>query len=110
MLSIFGDNARLMRGPFRVYHRIPVFGDVVYIMVCSHAAHSGSGQKKGIHGKLCLRAVCCHYLHLCTCAATAPPLAVAEEIGLEIGIFFFYALISAFVGMFVVDPVRQAAG
>ena len=32
---------------------------------------------------------------------TAPPLAVAENLGLEIGIFFFYALISAFVGMFV---------
>ena len=30
---------------------------------------------------------------------TAPPLAVAGELGIEIGIFFFYALISAFVGM-----------
>ena len=32
---------------------------------------------------------------------TAPPLAVAEELGIEIGIFFFYALVSAFVGMIV---------
>ena len=32
---------------------------------------------------------------------TAPPLAVAGELGIEIGIFFFYALISAFVGMIV---------
>ena len=32
---------------------------------------------------------------------TAPPLAVAENMGINVGIFFFYALISAFVGMFI---------
>lgn len=32
---------------------------------------------------------------------TAPPLAVAAAMDINVGIFFFYALISAFVGMFV---------
>ena len=32
---------------------------------------------------------------------TAPPLAVAAAMDINVGVFFFYALISAFVGMFV---------
>lgn len=77
---------------------IPVFGDVVYIMFAPMLRVLS--KKTGISmvtfgGALSVATTCTFALVL----PTAPPLAVAEELGLDIGVFFLYALISAFVGM-----------
>ena len=79
---------------------IPVFGDVVYIMFAPNASCAFQ-KNKDFHGTF---ACAISVATTCTFALvlpTAPPLAVAEELNIEIGIFFFYALISAFVGMIV---------
>lgn len=79
---------------------IPVFGDVVYIMFAPMLRVLSKKTKISMVNFACAISVAT----TCTFALvlpTAPPLAVAEELGIEIGIFFFYALISAFVGMFV---------
>lgn len=79
---------------------IPVFGDVVYIMFAPMLRVLS--KKTGI--SMVNFACAISVATTCTFALvlpTAPPLAVAGELGIEIGIFFFYALISAFVGMIV---------
>ena len=79
---------------------IPVFGDVVYIMFAPMLRVLSKKTKISMVTFACAIAVAT----TCTFALvlpTAPPLAVAEELNIEIGIFFFYALISAFVGMIV---------
>lgn len=77
---------------------IPVFGDVVYIMFAPMLRVLS--KKTGI--SMVNFACAISVATTCTFALvlpTAPPLAVAGELDIEIGIFFFYALISAFVGM-----------
>ena len=77
---------------------IPVFGDVVYIMFAPMLRVLS--KKTGI--SMVNFACAISVATTCTFALvlpTAPPLAVAGELGIEIGIFFFYALISALVGM-----------
>lgn len=77
---------------------IPVFGDVVYIMFAPMLRVLSKKTKISMTTFACTLAVattCTFSLVL----PTAPPLAVAEELNVEIGIFFFYALIAAFVGM-----------
>lgn len=77
---------------------IPVFGDVVYIMFAPMLRVLSKKTKISMVTFACALAVattCTFSLVL----PTAPPLAVAEELNVEIGIFFFYALIAAFVGM-----------
>lgn len=79
---------------------IPVFGDVVYIMFAPMLRVLSKKTKISMVTFACAISVAT----TCTFALvlpTAPPLAVAEELNIEIGIFFFYALISAFVGMIV---------
>ena len=69
---------------------IPVFGDVVYIMFAPMLRVLSRKTKYSM-------AACTFALVL----PTAPPLAVATAMDINVGVFFFYALISAFVGMFV---------
>lgn len=79
---------------------IPVFGDVVYIMFAPMLRVLSKRTGYSMTGYACAISVAT----TCTFALvlpTAPPLAVAENMGINVGIFFFYALISAFVGMFV---------
>lgn len=76
------------------------FGDVVYIMFAPMLRVLSKKTKISMVTFACAISVAT----TCTFALvlpTAPPLAVAEELNIEIGIFFFYALISAFVGMIV---------
>lgn len=77
---------------------IPVFGDVVYIMFAPMLRVLSRKTKISMVTFACTLSVAT----TCTFALvlpTAPPLAVAEELNVEIGIFFFYALLAAFVGM-----------
>ena len=77
---------------------IPVFGDVVYIMFAPRLRVLSNKTGISMVNFACAISVAT----TCTFALvlpTAPPLAVAGELDIEIGIFFFYALISAFVGM-----------
>ncbi|MBM6870195.1 GntP family permease [Pseudoflavonifractor phocaeensis] len=79
---------------------IPVFGDVVYIMFAPMLRVLSKRTGYSMTGYACAISVAT----TCTFALvlpTAPPLAVAENMGISVGIFFFYALISAFVGMIV---------
>lgn len=79
---------------------IPVFGDVVYIMfspmirALSRKTHYSMAAYAGI---ISVATTCTFALVL----PTAPPLAVAANMGINVGLFFPYALISAFVGMAV---------
>lgn len=78
---------------------IPVFGDVVYIMFAPMLRVLSRETKYSMTAYGCAISVAT----TCTFALvlpTAPPLAVAGAMGINVGIFFFYALISAFVGMF----------
>lgn len=78
---------------------IPVFGDVVYIMFAPMLRMLSKKTKISMVTFSLILAVAT----TCTFALvlpTAPPLAVAEELNLEVGVFFFYALISAAVGVF----------
>ncbi|MGI6031315.1 MAG: GntP family permease [Eubacteriales bacterium] len=78
---------------------IPVFGDVVYIMFAPMLRVLS--KKTGI--SMVWYACAISTATTCTFALvlpTAPPLAVAGELGIDVGIFFFYALICAFIGMF----------
>lgn len=79
---------------------IPVFGDVVYIMFAPmlRVLSRKTGYSMAAYACAISTATTCTFALV---LPTAPPLAVAENLGLEIGIFFFYALISTFVGMFV---------
>ncbi len=79
---------------------IPVFGDVVYIMFAPMLRVLSRKTGYSMTAYACAISVAT----TCTFALvlpTAPPLAVAAGMGINVGIFFFYALISAFVGMFV---------
>ncbi|HAK17467.1 MAG TPA: gluconate permease [Lachnospiraceae bacterium] len=79
---------------------IPVFGDVVYIMFAPMLRVLSRRTGYSMTGYACAISIAT----TCTFALvlpTAPPLAVAENMGINVGIFFFYALISAFVGMIV---------
>lgn len=99
ILGVFGDK----KSPIAValsgfITGIPVFGDVVYIMFAPMLRVLSKKTKISMVTYACAISVAT----TCTFALvlpTAPPLAVAETIGIDIGIFFFYALISAFVGM-----------
>ncbi|MFI3208166.1 MAG: gluconate:H+ symporter [Eubacteriales bacterium] len=101
ILKAFGDK----KSPYAVaisgfITGIPVFGDVVYIMFAPMLRMLAKKTKISMVTFVCTISVAT----TCTFALvlpTAPPLAVAEELGIDIGIFFFYALISAFVGMMV---------
>ncbi len=78
---------------------IPVFGDVVYIMFAPMLRVLSKKTKYSMTAYGCAIAVAT----TCTFALvlpTAPPLAVAAAMDINVGIFFFYALIAAFVGMF----------
>ena len=79
---------------------IPVFGDVVYIMFAPMLRVLSRKTKYSMAAYGCAISVAT----TCTFALvlpTAPPLAVAAAMDINVGIFFFYALISALVGMFV---------
>ena len=77
---------------------IPVFGDVVYIMFAPmlRVLSRKTGYSMAAYGCAISVATTCTFALV---LPTAPPLAVA--FAMDVGIFFFYALISAFVGMFV---------
>ena len=79
---------------------IPVFGDVVYIMFAPmlRALSKKTGYSMAAYaGAISVATTCTFALVL----PTAPPLAVAANMGINVGLFFPYALISAFVGMLV---------
>ena len=79
---------------------IPVFGDVVYIMFAPmlRVLSRKTGYSMAAYGgALAIATTCTFALVL----PTAPPLAVAGAMKINVGIFFFYALISAFIGMFM---------
>jgi len=79
---------------------IPVFGDVVYIMFAPMLRALSKKTGTSMVNFACTISVattCTYALVL----PTAPPLAVSEELGIEIGFFFFYALISAIIGTYV---------
>ena len=79
---------------------IPVFGDVVYIMFAPMLRVLSKRTGYSMTAYACAISIAT----TCTFALvipTAPPLAVIEAMKIDVGIFFFYALISAFVGMFV---------
>lgn len=76
---------------------IPVFGDVVYVIFSQMLRALSKNTGISMVAYACAISVGT----TCTFALvipTASPLAVASELGLDIGIFFFYALISAFIG------------
>ncbi len=79
---------------------IPVFGDVVYIMFAPmlRVLSRKTGYSMAAYGGAIAVATTCTFALV---LPTAPPLAVAAAMGVNVGIFFFYALISAFVGMFI---------
>lgn len=79
---------------------IPVFGDVVYIMFAPmlRVLSRKTGYSMAAYGCAISVATTCTFALV---LPTAPPLAVAAAMDINVGIFFFYALISAFVGMFV---------
>lgn len=79
---------------------IPVFGDVVYIMFAPMLRVLSKKTKISMVTFACCLAVAT----TCTFSLVIPtpaPLAVAEEIGIDVGIFFIYALMTAFVGTVV---------
>ena len=79
---------------------IPVFGDVVYIMFAPmlRALSKKTGYSMAAYaGAISVATTCTFALVL----PTAPPLAVAANMEINVGLFFPYALISAFVGMLV---------
>ncbi|WP_251862237.1 gluconate:H+ symporter [Clostridium sp. Marseille-Q2269] len=76
---------------------IPVFGDVVYIMFAPMLRVLS--KKTGVSmvayaGALSVATTCTYALVI----PTPAPLAVAEVLKIDVGIFFIYALICAFVG------------
>ena len=79
---------------------IPVFGDVVYIMFAPmlRVLSRKTGYSMAAYGCAISVATTCTFALV---LPTAPPLAVAAAMDINVGIFFFYALISALVGMFV---------
>lgn len=79
---------------------IPVFGDVVYIMFAPML--KVLSQKTGI--SMVAYACAISVATTCTFALVIPtpaPLAVSESLGIDVGIFFVYAIICAFVGTVV---------
>lgn len=91
---------------------IPVFGDVVYIMFAPmlRVLSRKTGYSMAAYGCAISVATTCTFALV---LPTAPPLAVAAAMDINVGIFFFYALISALVGMFVggiVNKQDQKAG
>lgn len=79
---------------------IPVFGDVVYIMFAPMLRVLSKRTGFSMTAYACAISIAT----TCTFALvipTAPPLAVIEAMHIDVGIFFLYALVSAFVGMFV---------
>ena len=79
---------------------IPVFGDVVYIMFAPmlRVLSRKTGYSMAAYGGALANATTCTFALV---LPTAPPLAVAGAMGINVGVFFFYALIAAFIGMFV---------
>lgn len=79
---------------------IPVFGDVVYIMFAPmlRALSKKTGYSMAAYaGAISVATTCTFALVL----PTAPPLAVANNMDINVGLFFPYALVCAFVGMLV---------
>ncbi len=78
---------------------IPVFGDVVYIMFAPmlRVLSKKTGYSMVAYGCAISVATTCTFALV---LPTAPPLAVAAAMDINVGIFFFYALIAAFIGMF----------
>ncbi|WP_305766799.1 GntP family permease [Candidatus Epulonipiscium viviparus] len=79
---------------------IPVFGDVVYIMFAPMLRVLSKKTKISMTCYACaisIATTCTYALVL----PTAPPLVVAGELGIEIGVFFVYAIACAFIGMLV---------
>lgn len=78
---------------------IPVFGDVVYIMFAPmlRVLSRKTGYSMAAYGGALAVATTCTFALV---LPTAPPLAVAAAMDINVGVFFFYALIAAFVGMF----------
>ncbi|WP_125153566.1 GntP family permease [Clostridium rectalis] len=79
---------------------IPVFGDVVYIMFAPMLRVLS--KKTGVSmvtyaGALSVATTCTYALVI----PTPAPLAVAEALKIDVGIFFVYALICAFIGTLV---------
>lgn len=77
---------------------IPVFGDVVYIMFAPmlRAMSRKTGYSMAAYGGILAIATTCTFALV---LPTAPPLAVAANMGINVGLFFPYALVAAFVGM-----------
>lgn len=96
---------------------IPVFGDVVYIMFAPmlRAMSRKTGYSMAAYGGALSVATTCTFALV---LPTAPPLAVAAAMGINVGLFFPYALIAAFVGMFfggivyggIVNKMDQKSG
>ena len=96
---------------------IPVFGDVVYIMFAPmlRVLSRKTGYSMAAYGCAISVATTCTFALV---LPTAPPLAVAAAMDINVGIFFFYALIAALVGMFfggivyggIVNKQDQKAG
>ncbi|MDO5346841.1 MAG: GntP family permease, partial [Lachnospiraceae bacterium] len=72
---------------------IPVFGDVVYIMFAPmlRAMSKKSGYSMAAYGGILAVATTCTFALV---LPTAPPLAVAANMGINVGLFFPYALIA----------------
>lgn len=77
---------------------IPVFGDVVYIMFAPmlRSMSRKTGYSMAAYGGTLAIATTCTFALI---LPTAPPLAVAANMDINVGLFFPYALVSAFVGM-----------
>ncbi len=79
---------------------IPVFGDVVYIMFAPMLRVLS--KKTGI--SMVSYACAISVATTCTFAMVIPtpaPLAVSESLGIDVGIFFFYALLTGFIAAIV---------
>lgn len=76
---------------------IPVFGDVVYIMFSPmlRVLSRKTGHSMAAYACVISIATTCTFALV---LPTAPPLAVAAAMEINVGIFFFYALVSAFIG------------
>lgn len=79
---------------------IPVFGDVVYIMFAPmlRVLSRKTGYSMAAYGGALAVATTCTFALV---LPTAPPLSVAFAMDINVGVFFFYALIAAFFGMFM---------
>lgn len=78
---------------------IPVFGDVVYIMFAPMVRVLSRKSGYSMAAYSCAISVATTTTFALV-LPTAPPLAVAAAMNVNVGVFFFYALIVSFIGMF----------